>query len=123
MTVTFEDYGVTYRRETVELAAIPDLYAEAGRRGSTCLTWGDCTDEVLIVGVGEDYSVITLKRDETFFDVQITTDEDLRQIEIGGLTTDYPAGLILPRQMGLAALQLLPDLDAVWAAFEWRVND
>ncbi|MEK2473767.1 hypothetical protein [Streptomyces noursei] len=50
----------------LDLVDIPLVYRDAKESASSTLTWNDLGDEVLIVVVGDDYSTVTLMREDAY---------------------------------------------------------
>ncbi|MFD8542410.1 hypothetical protein [Streptomyces sp. NPDC059649] len=110
----------THETRIVEREDLPRVYREAKELASPTFTWNDLGDEVLIVTVGADYSTATLMKDDTFYNLAVSTSDELREIQVSGDTSLWPEGHILPRELGLEVLLRAPDIDSLMHEYTWE---
>ncbi|GAA0251132.1 hypothetical protein GCM10010492_59290 [Saccharothrix mutabilis subsp. mutabilis] len=99
------------------LAEAEAAYAALPPTASATFSWNDGGDEVVIIGVGEDWSTATMIWDGTFYDLEASEAEGERDIVLCGQVTEYPERLLLPRERGV---ELLREADADFAALADR---
>jgi hypothetical protein len=89
-------------------------------RNSPSVTWGDISEGgVVIVQVADDYSVVTLGIDDTFYWLQTSDDDELVTVQIGGTDGEVPRGALIPRESGLKVLLRVDDLPALRTEYMW----
>ncbi|WP_438489220.1 hypothetical protein [Streptomyces sp. S186] len=120
MQIKFETWVPTHETRMVDLADVPLVYREAKESASPTFTWNDLGDEVLIVTVGDDYSTVSLMREDTFYNLAVSDSDDMREIQVSGDTTMWPEGQILPREMGLEVLSRVPDVESLVRDYRWE---
>jgi hypothetical protein len=74
---------------------------------------------VVIVQVADDYSVVTLGIDDTFYWLQTSDDDELVTVQIGGTDGEVPRGALIPRESGLKVLLRVDDLPALRTEYMW----
>ncbi|PNE41123.1 MULTISPECIES: hypothetical protein [Streptomyces] len=104
----------------LDLADIPLVYRDAKESASPTFTWNDLGDEVLIVVVGDDYSTVTLMREDTFYNLAISDSVDMREIQVSGDIAMWPEGQVLPRELGLEVLLRVPDVESLVREYRWE---
>jgi hypothetical protein len=98
-----------------ELASVYDSLDDS------VITWNDGSDEdVLIVSVHSDFSTVSLRHDETWYWLESSLDVELVEIELCGEEARVPAGAMVPRRVGLAALGSVEDIPGMLSGFRWR---
>lgn len=83
------------------------------------LTLDDGEDDCVIVTVEPDFSTVTMLRDRTFYNLQISEGAEDVEIDVAGETITWPKGCLLPRSMGFQVLLEAGDREAVWNRYTW----
>ena len=105
---------------TVTREELPAAYADLKEGNSPSVTWGDISDGgVVIVQVADDYSVVTLGVDDTFYWLQTSDDDEPVTVEIGGTDGEVPRGALVPRELGLEVLLRVDNLAALRTDYMW----
>jgi hypothetical protein len=113
---TFEPHRVT---RLVPLEDLRSVYSGLTSDQSATLTWNDGGDQVLIVAVGNDYSIVTMLNSSTWHFLQISPDEELVQVSLTDEESLVPKGAILPKALGLEVLEKAEDLPALLREYSW----
>lgn len=114
---TFEPHGVT---RLVPREDLRSVYSGLTSDQSATLTWNDGGDQVLIVAVGDDYSIVTMLNNSTWHFLQISPDEELVQVSLTDEESLVPKGAILPKALGLEVLEKAEDFPALLREYSWR---
>lgn len=69
--------------------------------------------------VEPEFSTVTMLRDRTFYNLQISDDSDETVILVGGGEITWPKGCLLPRPMAVRVLLEAEDREAVWTRYTW----
>lgn len=109
-----------YGKRIVSGEELPAVYAELKQAASPSVTWGSMDDgAVLIVAVGDDYSVVTMGADDTFYYLQTKDDDEPVTVDMGGTDGEVPGGAIVPRELGLEVLLRADDFTALRTDYMW----
>ncbi|WP_433262294.1 hypothetical protein ACQPWR_22470 [Micromonospora vinacea] len=119
--VKIEIFVPEYLSREVGLEEARNAYQSLGS-DSASFTWNDCGDEVLTLSVGEDHSTATILKDRSFYDLEQGDVPGEELIEMDGSVVAYARSLILPREAGLELLNVLPDFDRLFKAYQWRAQ-
>lgn len=120
MGYTIELFAPTHETRTVALDELPDEYAALKQANSPTVSWESPDDsEVVIVSVGEDYSVVTLKAEETWYWLQTSDDDEPVEVDMGGTEGSVPRGAIAPRETGLEVLKNADDFAKLRTEHTW----
>jgi len=114
---TFEPHLVTRLVSSDDLRGV---YAGLEGDNSSTLTWNDGGNQVLIVAVGDDYSIVSMLDDFTWYYLQVSQDEEPVEACLGGQDSLVPKGVILPRALGLEVLEKAGDFPALLRKYSWR---
>ncbi|MER6367287.1 hypothetical protein ABT255_02720 [Streptomyces mirabilis] len=117
--VTVEVWNPSYQHSEVDLSALPEVYRSIPESASIGLTLADTEDDCVIVTVEPEFSTVTMLRDRTFYNLQISDDSDEAVILVGDGEIIWPKGCLLPRPMGVRVLLEAEDREAVWARYTW----
>jgi hypothetical protein len=99
-----------------ELAGVYDSLGD-----DSVITWNDGSDkDVLIASVHAGFSTVSLRHEDTWYWLVSSDDASLVEIVLCGLEAWVPAGAILPRQAGLAALGSVTDVPGMLSKLRWR---
>jgi hypothetical protein len=98
---------------------LPAAYADLTEASSATVTWNDGGDPVLIVAVGDENSVITLKSDNTWYWLTVSDDDEGVYTTMGGLDGEVPRKTLAPRELGLTVLLRADDLPGLRADYTW----
>ncbi|SHN12954.1 hypothetical protein SAMN05216268_120128 [Streptomyces yunnanensis] len=120
MQIKCETWVPSHETRMLDLADIPLVYRDAKESASPTFTWNDLGDEVLIVVVGDDYSTVTLMREDTFYNLAISDSVDMREIQVSGDIAMWPEGQVLPRELGLEVLLRVPDVESLVREYRWE---
>jgi hypothetical protein len=99
---------------------LPEVYRSVSGAELPVFTWNDLGDDVLIVVVGDDWSLVTMKSDETFYNLVLSDDESPWEVEIVGGESIFPAGARLPRELGLEVLLKADDFARLKVDHMWQ---
>jgi hypothetical protein len=114
---TFEPHLVT---RFVSREDLRSAYAGLEGDHSSTLTWNDGGDQVLIVAVGDDYSIVSMLDDFTWYYLQVSPEEEPVEACLGGQDSLVPEGVILPKALGLEVLEKADDFPALLREYSWR---
>lgn len=98
---------------------LPDAYANLAERDGATVLWNDGGDDMLIVAVGDDHCVISLKSDETWYYLTVSGDEEQVEVDMGGTDSYVPRKALAPRALGLTVLQRADDLPGLRTDYTW----
>ena len=117
----FEDWrpGNPHVGRMVSRTAVPDLYGLAEQAGSVMFTWRDRAAPVMIVAVGPEWSLATLKIDQMWYSYVLDDASGFVSIDLGGQACEWPRAELLPRDTALPVLMSVPDLAAIKRDFPW----
>ncbi len=87
-------------------------YAHFTEISSATVTRND-GDDVLIVAVGDQHCVITLKSDETWYWLFVSDDAREVYTTMGGIDAEVPRKALARRELGLAVLLRADDLSGL----------
>lgn len=119
MKVRFETYDPNPGRRKIDLNEVAVALESVPADASVTFTCNDGEDDVLIVGFGEGFSVATMLRDDTFYELQANDDEGVEEVEIGGQWSDHPKRFLMDRSLGLEVLAQVGDLDGLFERYTW----
>lgn len=108
-----------HRKTTVTADELPDAYAGLKEADSPSVVWNDGGDDVLIVVVGDDHAVISLKSEETWYYLTVSGDEEEVEVDMGGTDSYVPRKALAPRELGLTVLQRAGDLPGLRTDYSW----
>ena len=114
---TFEPHLVT---RLVPREDLRRVYMGLRSDQTATLVWNDGGDQVLIVAVGDDYSIVTMLNNSTWHFLQISADEELVQVSLTDEESLVPKGAILPKALGLEVLEKAEDFSALLREYSWR---
>lgn len=105
---------------TVTVAELPGAYAnlKGSRSYGVTITWNDGGDDVLIVAVADEYCVITMKTDESWYYLVVSDDEEKVSVDMAG-DADIPGKAVSPRELGLTVLQRADDFPGLLTDYRW----
>lgn len=117
--VTVEVWNPSYQHSKVGLSNLPEVYGALPKNVSMGLTLDDGEDDCVIVTVEPDFSTVTMLRDRTFYNLQISEATEDVEIDVAGEEITWPKGCLLPRPMGFQVLLEAGDREAVWNRYTW----
>jgi hypothetical protein len=106
----------------VDLDKLADIYRGVNSDESPTFTWNNLGDQVLIVTVDRDSSIVSMLNDDTWYYLQISEDDDDVEVRIEGEMTFVPKGVVLPRYLGLEVLQKAEEFSNVLISYSWRLQ-
>lgn len=98
---------------------LPDVYASFKKRDSATVAWNSDGDEVLLVSVGDDYSVISLKSDGTWYYLVVSDDDEEVPVYMDGTDAYVPRKVMAPRELGLTVLLRADDFPGLRTDYMW----
>jgi len=110
-------------KEVVRNIANEDLesaYRNVPPESSPTITWNDLGDPVVIVAVGDGYSVVSVMRNDTWYYLTLGEDEEEVSVDIAGGIVDLPRNVVLPFETGLIVLKDTENFDHLMQAYSWR---
>jgi hypothetical protein len=120
MDIILETYDPVYVKRLVAREDLRSAYTGLNSDQSATLAWNDGGDQVLLVAVGDDYSIVSMLDDSTWYYLQISPDEEPVQVSLGGQDSLVPKGAILPKALGLEVLEKAEDFPALLREYSWR---
>jgi hypothetical protein len=117
--VTVEVWDPSYEHKKVALSDLAEVYGEIPSDSSVGLTLDDGEDDCVIVTVEPEFSTVTILRDRTFYNLQMSDDAETVEIIVAGEEITWPQGCLLPREMGARVLVEAGDREAVWKRYTW----
>jgi hypothetical protein len=117
--VTVEVWDPSYEHKKVALSDLAEVYGEISSDSSVGLTLDDGEDDCVIVTVEPEFSTVTILRDRTFYNLQMSDDAETVEIIVAGEEITWPQGCLLPREMGARVLVEAGDREAVWKRYTW----
>ncbi|GAA0591356.1 hypothetical protein [Streptomyces crystallinus] len=117
--VTVEVWNPSYQNSKVDLEALSRVYESVPENTSIGLTLDDGEDDCVIVTVEAEFSTVTMLRDRTFYNLQISDDPEDVEIDVAGEEISWPKGCLLPRAMGVQVLLEAGDRETVWSRYTW----
>jgi hypothetical protein len=106
-------------RTCVTETELPAAYARLTEISSATVTFNDGGDDVLIVAVGDQHCVITLKSDESWYWLSISDEDEELFTNMGGLNGEVPRKALAPRELGLTVLLRADDLPGLRTDYIW----
>jgi hypothetical protein len=117
--VTVEIWDPGYRSFKVALAQISDALVSVPEDASIALTLDDGEDDCVIVTVESEFSTVTMLRDRTFYNLQISDEVERVEIDLAGEEVTWPKGCLLPRPTGVQVLIEADDREVAWNRYTW----
>ena len=117
--VTVEVWNPSYQHSKVDLSNLAEVYGSLPDNVSVGLTLDDCEDDCVIVTVEPDFSTVTVLRDRTFYNLQVSQDTEDVEIDVAGEEITWPKGCLLSRPMGFQVLLEAGDREVVWNRYTW----
>ncbi|MEU1078432.1 MULTISPECIES: hypothetical protein [unclassified Streptomyces] len=117
--VTVEVWNPSYQNSKVALEDLSPVYESVPEHASIGLTLDDGEDDCVIVTVEAEFSTVTMLRDRTFYNLQISEDAEDVEIDVAGEEISWPKGCLLPRPMGIQVLLEAGDREAAWSRYTW----
>lgn len=108
-----------HEKTTVTGDKLPDRYASFKERDSATVAWNSDGDEVLLVSVGDDYSVISMLSDGTWYYLVVSDDEEEVSVYMDGTDAYVPRKAMAPRELGLTVLQRADDFPGLRTDYLW----
>lgn len=119
MDYLIEAYYPQYTETAITDQELPQAYANLKSSQSASVSWNSGGDPVVIVAVGDDYSVISLMDDDTWYYLAPTDEQGEETILIGGVDSIVPRKALAPRELGLTVLQRADDLPGLRTDYTW----
>jgi hypothetical protein len=119
MEYVVEAYFPRYTETAVMDRELPEAYANLKSGQSASVTWNSGGETVLIVAVGDDYSVISLLDDDTWYYLAPIDEPGEETIIMGGVDSTVPRKALAPRELGLTVLQRADDLPGLRTDYTW----
>lgn len=88
-----ETWTPEHRKEDVDVDALDSTYDRARGTDSPTFTWNDLGDGVLILSVGNDYSVVSLLTAGTWFYLRGSESEGQAEVTMAGQPATVPKAL------------------------------
>lgn len=119
MTVQFEVWNPGRSERAIGLDEVREAYRSLPDGASAIFTWNDCEEECLIVAVEPEFSVVTMGRDASFWNLKISDDTEEVEIRMGADGFTWLRGCLLPRDMGVEVLLKVKDFDSLFWDYSW----
>ncbi|MET9515930.1 hypothetical protein [Streptomyces sp. NPDC002994] len=119
MTVQLEIWDPARSARSVGLDEVREAYRSLPGGVSAVFTWNDCEEECLIVAVEPAFSVVTMGRAASFWNLKISDDTEEVEIRMGADDFTWARGCVLPRDMGLEVLGKVEDFDSLFWEYSW----
>jgi hypothetical protein len=99
---------------------LPEVYRSVSGAELPVFAWNNLGDDVLIVVVGDDWSLVTMKSEETFYNLVLSDDGSPWEVELVDGEAIFPAGARLPRERGLEVLLKADDFPRLKVDHMWQ---
>jgi hypothetical protein len=127
MDFKLETWAPVHVERSVNIDELDDVYRSTSGGASPTFTWNDLGDQVLVVAVGDGYSVVAMLNGGTWHylkgsDVDGEAESDVdgeAEIAIAGQSAHVPKGAILRRESGLEVLKKAGDFTYLLKVYEW----
>ena len=119
MTIKYETWVPVHQERIVESGMLDSTYERAPGESSPTFTWNDLGDDVLIVSVGDDYSIVSMLTGGTWYYLQGSECTEEAEVNMAGQTTTMPRSVILERGQGLEVLKHAGDFMYLLKAYSW----
>lgn len=119
MDYKLETYRPFHRVTTLSREDLIEIYPKLEWNKAPAIVWNDDGDQVIIVGVGDKYSIISLLSDFTWYYLIGGPDGDLVEIELCGQESWVPRGAIVNRQLGLEVLLKVGTFASLLSEYTW----
>lgn len=119
MKLDVEIWGPAHYRKSIDLGEVRETYRSLPDGASAVFTWNDCEEECLIVAIEPDFSVVTMGRDASFWNLKVSDDTEEVEIRMGADDFTWARGCLLPRAMGMEVLLRVGDFDALFQDYSW----
>jgi len=106
-----------YAQAVVTEKELPGIYEQL--KDSATVTWNDGGDDVLIIALEDDYSVISLLTDDTPYYLTVSNDEGEVLVDMAGNESAVPRKALAPRKLGLTVLLRADDLPGLRTDYTW----
>lgn len=117
--LTVEVWDPSYEHKKVPLSDLTEVYEAIPLDSSVGLTLDDGEDDCVIVTVEPEFSTVTILRDRTFYNLQMSDDVETVEMTVAGEEITWPQGCLLPREMGVRVLVEARDREAAWNRYTW----
>ncbi|GAA1577363.1 hypothetical protein GCM10009678_70060 [Actinomadura kijaniata] len=117
MSYEMETYRPYAASRSITADELPGLYVPDRE---PVFSYGCDEDGAMIVSLHDGFSTVSLLHDGTWYWLEESPDSDPVEILLCGQEAWVPAGVMVRRETGLAALLLTPDLPRLLAEFTWR---
>jgi hypothetical protein len=104
---------------TVTWAELPGVYANLKQAEYPAVVWNDCGDDVLIVAVGDDYSVTSMLTEATWYWLVVSHEDEEVFVYLTETGEHVPRKAMAPRDVGLAILQRANDFPGLRSDYMW----
>lgn len=105
--------------EDVAYEDLDSVYRNALSQSSPTITWNDLGDPVLIVAIGDGYSIVSLMRNDTWYYLAIGGGEKEVSVDVAGSVVDLPQAVVLPFELGLRVLKSTRDFEHLVQTYSW----
>ncbi|WP_173142650.1 hypothetical protein [Kibdelosporangium persicum] len=118
--IQFETYGDNPESRAIALGEVESVYCELDQDASATFTWNDGgDDDVLIVAVGPGFAKASLLHSGEFYDLQVSTDDGLREVNICGQLSEHPVRFLMSRDKGLEVIKKAGDIPELFTSYTW----
>jgi hypothetical protein len=114
-----EIWGPTHSKRSIERGEVWEVFQNLPEGASAIFTWNDCEEECLIVAIEPDFSVVTMGRDASFWNLKISDDTEPVEIRMGADEFTWSRGCLLPRNMAVEVMLKLEDFDSLFRDYSW----
>jgi hypothetical protein len=119
MTIKYETWTPQHRKSDIGLAELDSIYEQARAADSPTFTWNDLGDDVLVVAVGDDYSVVSMLTQNTWFFLRGPEAEGDVDVVMAGHPATVPKCAVLERGLGLEVLRRAVDFPNLLSSHSW----
>jgi len=119
MDFKVETWEPAHVERSVTIDELDDVYRTTSGGVSPTFTWNDLGDQVLIVAVGDDYSVVSMLNDDTWYYLQGSDVDGEAEVAMAGQPAHVPKGAILRRETGLEVLRKAGDFTDLLKSYPW----
>src|SRR5258708_36324965 len=104
MMIKYETWTPQHRESDIGIDELNSTYERARATDSPTFTWNDLGDDVLIVSVGDDHSVVSMLTQDTWFFLRGSESEGEVEVVMAGHPATVPQSAPLERGLGLHVL-------------------
>ena len=119
MVIKYEEWVPGHRERVVEPGDLESTYRRASGASSPTFTWNDLGDDLVIVSVGDDYSIVSMMTDDTWFYLRGSGPDEAMAVTMAGQEATVPGSAVLERAQGLEVLKQVDDFARLRSEHSW----